>query len=38
MVQRNNRNSVVYSNFGCQMKFDLRMVSTNNKTIPWKTV
>lgn len=38
--KKHSRNSVVYSNFGCQMKFDLRngFPLLTTKRVPWKTV
>tara|TARA_Y100001958_G_scaffold160112_2_gene166442 strand:- start:1068 stop:2540 length:1473 start_codon:yes stop_codon:yes gene_type:complete len=38
--KKQSRNSIVYSNFGCQMKFDLRngFPLLTTKRVPWKTV
>lgn len=38
--KKQSRNAIVYSNFGCQMKFDLRngFPLLTSKKMPWKTV
>lgn len=38
--EKQSRNAIVYSNFGCQMKFDLRngFPLLTTKKMPWKTV